>query len=331
MNLLARTGRLFIQCGVAVFYLILMASSAHAADFPTRAITIVVPAPAGGPTDTLARMLADDMRKAWGQAVVIDNRPGASGMIATRYVASAPADGYTLLMTLTNHLTNPVLNPNAGYDPIKEFTPISLLVNAGAVLAFNPALPIKDWNDFVRYARARPGGVNLGNVGVGSSTHFYTAMIADGTKLKINSIPYKGEAQMVPDLLAGTLDFGLISIGPFLGMAKAGKLRGVAVTLPQRSAAVPELPTFIELGVPGPGSVRGWFGMLAPAGVPTEIANKLSQQIQRFLQQPEVRARLISDWAFNPVGSKSEEFAAILKDEYVEWAKAAKTFGIKLE
>lgn len=329
MRFLLHAARLLRLCLIPALAVATYTVSEGAAAFPTKPITFVVPAPPGGPTDILARLLADDMRQAWGQPVLIDNRPGAGGLLATQFVARAPADGHTILLAFTNHLTNAVLNPKAGYDPIKDFTPITLLVNAGAVLAFRPSLPIKNWDDFVRFAKANPGGVNVGNAGTGSSTHIYSEMIGEATKLKINPIPYKGEAPMHTEILAGTLDFGLMSLGPYLRFAQAGKLRGIATTL--HSPLVPDMPTFAELGVPGPGKVRGWFGVIAPAGVPPEIANKLARQMQQRIAQPEIAGRLTNDWAFVPVGSTPDEFAQSLKAEYAEWARVVKNFGIKLE
>jgi len=325
---LRRWASRFAHTWAVSFAFLVYSAGAIADDFPAKAITFVVPAPPGGPTDVLARLIADDLRKAWGQPVVIDNRPGAGGLIATQFVQRAPADGHTLLLAFTSHLTNPALNPKAGYDPINDFTPISLLANGGAVLAFNPSLRIKDWNDFLRYARER-GGVNIGHSGAGSSTHIYTGMIAEATKIQVNAIPYKGEAPLQTELLGGGLEFGLLSIGPYLRLAQAGKLRAVASTI--RSPLLPDTPTFADLGVEGPGKVRGWFGVLAPAGVPPAVAQKISQQIQRRVREPEIQARLINEWAFVPVGSTPEQFAQSLRAEYVEWVQAIKTQGIKLD
>lgn len=325
---LRRLASRFINTWAASFAFLVACPGAIAADFPSKPISFVVPAPPGGPTDVLARMIAEDLRKAWGQPVIIDNRPGAGGLIATQFVQRAPGDGHTLLLAFTSHLTNPALNPKAGYDPIKDFTPISLLANGGAVLAFNPALPIKNWDDFLRYARERKG-VNMGHSGAGTSTHIYTGMIADATKIPVNAIPYKGEAPLQAELLGGGLEFGLLSIGPYVRLAQSGKLRAVASTI--RSPLLPDVPTFAELGVPGPGKVRGWFGVLAPAGVPPEVAQKISQRIQALVREPDMNARLINEWAFVPVGSTPEQFAQTLRAEYAEWVEAIKTQGIKLD
>ena len=319
---------LFSAFAVAIAPALAFCGAGLATEFPTRPITFVVPAPPGGPTDILARMFAEDLRQAWGQPVVIDNRPGAGGLIATQFVQKAPGDGYTLLLAFTSHLTNPALNPKAGYDPVKDFTPITLLANGGAVLAFNPALPIKTWQDFLRYARER-GGVNIGHSGAGTSTHIYTGMIADATGIPVNAIPYKGEAPLQTELIGGGLEFGLLSIGPYVRLAQAGKLRAVTTTI--RTPLLPDMPSFADVGVPGPGKVRGWFGVLAPAGVPDAIAQKLSRQIQQHVLRPEVQARLITEWAFVPVGSSPEDFASNLRSEYAEWQNAIRSQGIKLD
>jgi tripartite-type tricarboxylate transporter receptor subunit TctC len=312
----------------ALHALAALCGTAFANEFPTKPITFVVPAPPGGPTDILARMFAEDLRQAWNQPVLIDNRPGAGGLIATQFVKKAPGDGYTLLLAFTSHLTNPALNSKAGYDPITDFTPISLIANGGAVLAFNPALPIRSWPDFLRYARER-GGVNIGHAGAGTSTHIYTGMIADAIGIPINAIPYKGEAPLQTELVGGNLEFGLLSIGPYVRLAQAGKLQAVASTI--HSPLLPGLPAFADVGVPGPGKVRGWFGVLAPAGVPDAIAQKISARLQQHVQRPEVHERLIKEWAFVPIGSSPEEFARSLRSEYAAWQQAIRSQGIKLD
>ena len=313
-------------CAVAAF---MSGAAVPAAEYPAKPITFVVPGPAGGPTDILARMLADDMRQAWGQPIVVDNRGGAGGLIATQLVQRSPADGYTLLLAFAGHLTNPALNPKAAYDPVKDFTPISLLANAGAVLAYPPSLHLKDWNDFVSYARKKPGGISIGNPGTGTSSHIYAEMLREATGLNITSVPYKGEAPLYTDLLGGTVDFGFISIGPYVRFSQAGKLKGLATTL--RSQLIPDLPTFADLGVPGPGRVRGWFGVIAPAGVPPEVVDKLSKQIRASVTRPEVASKLVNEMALVPVGSTPEEFGAILKAEYGEWVRAIREFNIQLD
>lgn len=328
MKIASTAGRL-CRFWQAALICLACATTAQAADFPTKPITFVVPAPPGGPTDILARLLGEDMRKAWGQPVVVENRPGAGSMIATHFVARAPADGHTLLLAFTNHLTNPALNPKAGYDPLKDFAPVTLLANAGAVLAIPASSEIKDWKDFLRYAKEKPGGISIGNVGAGSSTHIYAEMIRDATGLPIHPIPYKGEVDLQAALISGNLEAGLISIGPYTNLAKAGKLRGMATTL--RSPLLPDMPTFSDLNVPGPGKVRGWFGVIAPAGTPSEITEKIARQMQQRLREPEVTSKLNDAWAFVLVGSTPQEFAKSLKAEYAEWTDAVKKYNIQLD
>lgn len=307
-----------------------LSQTVYAADYPTKTVTLVVPTPSGGTVDTTARLVAAELRTKLSRPVVVDNRPGAAGLLASQFVARAPADGHTLLFTLTSHLTNPVLNLKSGYDPIKDFAPVSLLITSGAVVTVNSNQTIGSWDDFLRIGRSNRG-VSFGHWGMGSSTHFYTAMIEDAARLKLTSVPYKGEAPVVTDLLGSSLDAGLVSINTFRGLARAGKVKGLAVTLGQRSPAVPDLPTLAELGIPGPGRLNGWFGVLAPAGTPPEIVNRLSQVLADYMKQADVRERLINEFAFTPVGSTPEAFDKLLKTEFAEWKKAATTYGIKAE
>lgn len=305
--------------------------SRAATDFPTQTITIVVPSPPGGPNDVLARLLAEHLRKAWGQTVLVDNRPGASGALGAQAVARSQPNGYNLLMASTGFLTTAVLNPKIGYDPFRDFTPVSLLATTGGVLAFNPKLPIRNWAEFLRYVRGRPDGVSMGNAGIGSSNHFYSEMIAEATGLKIHAVPYRGEAAMLGELTAGTLDFGLISMGAYRNLQQAGKVHGIAVTLAQRSPALPDLPTLVELGVPRVGSARGWFGLLAPARTPADVVQKLVGQIQAILRQPEMRTRLLDEYALTSLATTADEFATILRSEHAVWVESASRYGIKLE
>lgn len=303
---------------------------ALAAGYPARTITLVVPTGAGGTLDATARLLADEMRAQLGASVVVDNRSGGGGAIATQFVARAPADGHVLLFTMTSHLSNAAIRSRSGYDPVRDFAAVSLFATSGAVVVVHPASPVRTWDDFVRAARTARGQ-SVGHWGVGTSTHFYAAMVEDVARLKLTTVPYRGEAALLAELMAGNLDAGFVSINAYRTLAQAGKLRGLAVTLRQRSAAVPDLPTLEELGVPGPGRLTGWFGLLAPAGTPAAAVERLSAVVAGYVRRPQVRAQLVEQLALAPEGSTPEAFGQLLQTEFADWKKAADAYGIQAE
>ncbi|AVQ85418.1 MULTISPECIES: Bug family tripartite tricarboxylate transporter substrate binding protein [unclassified Variovorax] len=319
----ARLSRLAV--GVA---LLAAALASHAQDYPTRAIALVVPFPAGSPTDAMAREIGADLRATLGQPVVVENRPGASSLTGTQYVARAAPDGYTLLLMTTSHLINAQLQPKPGYDPFDSFVPVTELIKSPVVFVVRSTLPATNMAQFANYARGR--SVSYATWGIGSNTDIYGAMISDAIKAGLLRVPYKGEAPLANDLLGGQVDSAMMTVGMYKAQSKTGKLRALAVNGPKRLDAFPELPTLLESGVPGP-SVAGFAGILVPAGTPAAIADKLATHIQQYIQKPEVAARWNEQWGFQVSPVHRAAFGELMRKDAVRWSEAIKSAGIKLD
>ncbi|NJD87127.1 MAG: tripartite tricarboxylate transporter substrate binding protein [Betaproteobacteria bacterium] len=309
--------------------LVLAASTLAAAqgDWPNRQITIVVGFSPGGSTDFVARIMADEFRKTWGQAVVVENKPGAGGNIGANLVAKAKPDGYTLLMGSVGPLAiNATLYANIPYDNIKDFQPISQVVGAPNMLVVNPAsLPAKDFPDFLRLLKASPNKYFYASTGIGTSAHLSGELLKSMTGVEVTHVPYKG-AVALNDLLSGEqVHFMFATIPSVIQHVRSGRLRGIAVTTKTRSASSPELPTIAELGYPD-FEASSWFGLLGPAGMPREIAMKIQAEVVRILKIPEIREKLVHQ-GVDPVGSTPDEFAAYIKSETEKWAKVVRMAG----
>jgi len=299
--------------------------------YPNRQITIVVGFSAGGSTDIVARLLAEEMRKSWGQPVVIDNRPGAGGNIGANLVAKAKPDGYTLLMGSVGPLAiNASLYPTMPYDNLKDFTPISLVVHVPNMLVVNPkAMPVQSFPEFVALVRANPGKYFFASTGTGTSSHLSGELLKTMGSVQATHVPYKG-AVALNDLLSGEqVHFMFATIPSVIEFVRAGRLRALAVTSATRSAAVPDLPTVAESGFPE-FEASSWFGLLGPAELPREIVLKLRAEVVRSLQIPEIRSKLVAQGA-DPVASTPEEFADYMRSETVKWAKVVKASGAKAD
>ena len=299
------------------------------ADWPNRQITIVVGFSPGGSTDFVARIMADEFRKAWGQTVVVENKPGAGGNIGANMVAKAKPDGYTLLMGSVGPLAiNATLYANMPYDNIKDFQPISQVVGAPNMLVVNPAsLPAKDFPDFLRLLKASPNKYFYASTGIGTSAHLSGELLKSMTGVEVTHVPYKG-AVALNDLLNGEqVHFMFATIPSVIQHVRSGRLRGIAVTTKTRSASSPELPTIAELGYPD-FEASSWFGLLGPAGMPREVAMKIQAEVVRVLKIPEIREKLIQQ-GVDPVGSTPDEFAAYIRSETEKWAKVVRMAGAK--
>jgi tripartite-type tricarboxylate transporter receptor subunit TctC len=299
--------------------------------YPTRQITMVVGFSAGGSTDIVARLLAEEMRKSWGQPVVIDNRPGAGGNIGANMVAKAKPDGYTLLMGSVGPLAiNASLYPTMPYDNLKDFTPISLVVHVPNMLVVNPkAMPVQSFAEFVALLRANPGKYFFASTGPGTSSHLSGELLKAMAGVQATHVPYKG-AVALNDLLSGEqVHFMFATIPSVIEFVRAGRLRALAVTSATRSAAVPDLPTVAESGFPE-FEASSWFGLLGPAELPREIVLKLRAEVVRALKIPEIRSKLVAQGA-DPVASTPEEFADYLRSETMKWAKVVKASGAKAD
>jgi len=314
--------------GLLGFALLVVAPGASAQSaYPNRQITIVVAFSAGGSTDIVARLVAEEMRKSWGQPVVVDNRPGAGGNIGSAIVAKAKPDGYTLLMGSVGPLAiNASLYPTMPYDNLKDFTPICLVVHVPNMLVVNPAaMPVHSFAEFVALVKANPGKYFFASTGTGTSSHLSGELLKTMAGLEATHVPYKG-AVALNDLLSGEqVHFMFATIPSVIELVRAGRLRPLAVTSKSRSAAVPEIPTVAESGFPD-FEASSWFGLLGPADLPREIALKLQGEIVRALKNPEIRSRLVQLGA-DPVGSTPDEFGAYMRAETAKWAKVVKASG----
>ncbi len=286
---------------------------------------------AGGSTDVIARLVAEELRKAWGQPVVVDNKPGVGGNSGANIVAKARPDGYTLLMGSVGPLAiNATLYAKMPYDNLRDFTPVSEVVHVPNMLVVNPAsLPVRNFSEFVALVKANPGKYFYSSTGVGTSSHLSGELLKSVAGLDIMHVPYKGSVAL-GDLLSGDqVHFMFATIPSVIQLVRSGKLHALAVTSLQRSASAPELPTVAESGYPG-FEASSWFGLLGPAGMPREIALKLQAEIARMLKTPEIREKLIQQGA-DPVGSTPDEFAAYIRNETAKWAKVVKASGAKAE
>ena len=313
-----------------VIPLLALVTSAAAQTYPAKPIRLVVAYTPAGTTDILARAIGQKLTEAWGQPVIVDNRPGANGNIGTEYAAKATPDGYTLLMTTAApHGINPSLYRKLGFDAVKDFAGISLVATVPNVLVVNNALPVKDVRELIAYLRANPGKVNFGSPGYGSTGHMSVELFMAMTGTKMTHIPYKGDAGVLADVMGGQIALSLSNMPAYTPQIKAGRVRALAVSTSKRSPAAPEIPTMAEAGVPGYVTVA-WFGLLAPAKTPRDIVNKLSAETARILKTPDVYSRL-ADLGAEPVGSTAAEFDAHIKAEIIKWAKVIKDANVELQ
>jgi len=306
------------------------AAQPAASAFPNKPIRMIVPFTPGGSTDILGRTIGQQLTQAWGQAVVIDNVPGAGGSIGADKVAKAPADGYTLLMGHIGTLAvTPSLYPRLPYDPIKSFAAVAWVARVPNVLVVHPSLPVKTVQELVAYAKANPGKINYGSGGNGSAAHIATEYLKLQTGTQMQHVPYKGTAPAVTDLVAGQIQVMFTGVPAVMGQVKAGQLRALAVSSPQRVKAVPELPTVAESGYPG-FEADQWYGVVAPAGTPPEIIAKLNQQINKSLASPEIGARLASEGA-EATPNSPKVFADLIASELARWRTVIEKGGVKVE
>jgi tripartite-type tricarboxylate transporter receptor subunit TctC len=297
--------------------------------YPNRAVHILVGFTPGTAPDVVARILAAKFSDDWGTPFVVDNVPGAGSNIATDKVAKSTPDGYTLLMGGNPSLViSPSLYEKLPYDPQKDFAPISQVFIAANVLTVPPESPAKSVQDVVAMAKAQPGKLTYGHAGIGTSQHLGAELFKYMAHVDITAVAYRGTTALMPDLLAGRLNLSFANIVNVVPLAKEGKLRALAVTSLKRSALVPDLPTMAESGFPGFNAVP-WFGLLAPAGTPTDIVEKLHRETVKVLAMVDVRKQF-DEFGLEPVGNSPAELATIIKTETPEWAKVIKDAGIKL-
>ena len=311
--------------------LALIASCANAqSNYPNKPIRLVVIFPAGGTADILARTVGQKLTESWGQQVVVDNRPGAGGNLATEIVAKAAPDGYTILLGgLTTHGINPSLYRKLPYDPVKDFVPVTSAAGTPLVLVVNPSLPVQSMQELILLAKSRPRELNFASFGNGTSAHLCGVLFNSMAGIEMTHVAYKGGPQAAADLVAGRVQVMFDTIPVALPQIKAGRLKALAVTDSHRSNALPDVPTVEEAGLPG-FQVVGWLGFFAPAAVPKEIVHKLSAEIVTILNMPDVRERL-SNLGMEPRGNTPEEFAAFVDSELKKWAPVVKASGAQVD
>jgi tripartite-type tricarboxylate transporter receptor subunit TctC len=301
---------------------------ALAQEYPNKSIRFIVPFPPGGATDAFARTIGQKLNEAWGQPVVIDNRPGAGGNIGADAAAKSPADGYAIIIVGPSHGANISLYSKLSYDPIRDFTPITQVAAMQVFLVVHPSVPARSVKELITLARAKPGELQYGSGGNGSSNHLATELFKSLAKIDIAHVPYKGTESVI-GILRGEVSLlfeNLISVGAHI---KSGKVRVLAVGGAKRFAAMPEVPTIAESGVPGYEMVL-WYGVLAPAGTPKSIVAKLNSEMVKTLNLPDVRQRLSNQGA-EAVGNTPEQFDALIKSEIKNWARVVKEAGLRVD
>jgi tripartite-type tricarboxylate transporter receptor subunit TctC len=324
------TRRIAALALAAVAALAMGAAGAAQPDFPSKPVRFIVPFAPGGSTDTLARTLSVKLTDSLGQQVVVDNRPGANGNIGMEIVARANPDGYTIVLGYISNLgTGPSLYKKLPYDPVKDYAPVTQIASAPNIVVLHPSVPAKSFREFIAYAKANPGKVSYATAGVGSIGHLSGVLLDQLAGIDMVHVPYKGSGQAVNDILGGHVQMMISGMSSVIQHVKSGRLRPIAMTSLERSPAAPDVPTIAEQGFPG-FEGTAWYGVLAPAGTPPPVVNRLNADILKALKQPDVRERL-GAVGFDIVGGTPEQFGAYIKTEIAKWAKVVKAAGIKPE
>ena len=324
------SNKIAIRALAALVCVLAAVTVAPAADYPNRVVTLVVPYPPGGGVDAMARVVAAKLSDAFKQQVIVDNKPGAGGTLGTWLVAHAAPDGYTLLLGHTGTISiNPSLFAHAGYDPRKDFAPIGLVASMPVALIANPSFPAKSVAEFIALAKKEPGTLNVGTAPLGTGGYMSAELFKSDAGLDVAIIPYKGSALVINDLLGGHVPVALSVLPPALGNIAAGKLRAIAVTSKKRFSLLPEVPTFDESGLPGFEAVLH-YGLLAPAGTPKEIVDKLSAELRKLVDTDDVKQRIHFEGG-DPMTSTPAEYAADIDQEETKWSALVHKLNLKVE
>ena len=305
-------------------------AGANAQSYPSKPTRIIVGFTAGGPSDIVARIVAQQLTERMGQSFIVENRVGATGTIGAEIVAKAPPDGYALyLASQTTHAVAPYMYAKIGYDPLKDFATVVRVVHNPLLMVVNPSFPVTSIKELIALAKARPGQINFATGGIGSSPHMSMELFKSMTKIEMVPIHYKGDGAAIIDVVGGQVPMLTSSMSALMPYVKSGKMRGIAVTGLKRSTVAPEFPTIAESGLPG-FEVITWFGILAPAATPKDIVNRLNSEIVAAVQLPNVREQL-TKMGFEIVANTPEQYAAFLREENVKWGKVVKDLGLKAE
>ena len=324
---MTRRLRTLLTHGIAAALALATIGAARAQAYPSRPVRIIVPLAAGGTGDTLARTVAEEMSRDLAQSVVVENKPGAGGLLGTEIVASAPGDGYTLLLVSPSHVINPALHaPRKTYDPIRGFEPITVFANTHQMIAAHPSVPVNNLAELIAYAKKNPGKLNYGSAGTGSATHLNMALFLSMAGLDIVHVPYKGSTQARQDALAGQVQLVMDGLLPLQGFIKEGRLKPIAIASSQRAKSNPDIPVIGE-AVPGYASDT-WYGLIAPAGTPTDVIARLNASARKALASADVKSRLEALGA-EPVGNDVAAFREILLKEQAVWNRVVKESGAK--
>jgi tripartite-type tricarboxylate transporter receptor subunit TctC len=313
---------------LVAFLLAALALSAQAQDYPSRPIRLITPAAPGGTTDILSRLVGAKLTEMFRQQVLVDNRASASGAIASQITASAPADGYTLLLAYHQNTINAALDPKLAHHPVESFTPITQLTSAGLLLVVHPSSPPRTLQEFVQWTRTVKEPLNFGSAGIGSGGHLAGELYKLMAGVKAEHIPYKGAGPSLADLVGARYHYNFAGMAGSVPLARSGKLRALAVTSPKRLDAMPDIPAVAE-ALPG-FEVVGWYGIVGPPQLPAPIVSRLHTALVSIIGQPDIRERLVADGA-EPVGSTPDEFRQFMLADIRKWIRVAKEAGLKLE
>ncbi len=322
--------RLWSKALVAIGLSIGMFHSVHAEPYPTRPIKIIVPTPAGGPVDVIARLVGNYLSSTLGQAVVIDNRPGAGNTIGSKEAAQAEPDGYTLLYSSASGLVlAPMLQKNAGYDPLTSYDPIALVAQSSNILVVHPSVPVNSVRELVAYAKANPGKVNFSSGGIGVLPHLIGEWFKSKAGIDIVHVPYRGGGPSINDLVGGQVQMTFEGTSVLLPLIRSGKVRALATTSAKRIAELPDLPTMVESGFPGFVSTS-WTGLLAPAHTPREVIERLNAQINAGVKSPEFTSAL-ARLSNEPLGGTPQAFTDVIKGDIAKWTPIVTALGLKAQ
>jgi tripartite-type tricarboxylate transporter receptor subunit TctC len=307
------------------------AALAQPTSYPTKPVTIIVPAAPGGVTDALGRTLAQRFTESWGQQVIVENKPGANNQIAAEYVTKAAPDGYTLFIgPEVTFVVNPSLYPKLPYDPVNGFTPITGLVTINHALIVNPALPVRNVKELIALAKEKPGEINYGTFGVGSSGHLNMELFQALSGTKLQAVHYKGATPALTDVMAGHIQMMFISVGSAVPQWKADKVKLLAVGAGKRMRLLPEVPTVAESGLPGYEAVS-WFGLFGPPGMPGEIVDKISSEVRKTFDDPEIRKNFLDRQYFESIAGTPEQLAQFIRADEPKWRKVIQDAKVRAE